>query len=108
VRAPRCVHEGRPSPGAGNLSARVSVPQKKTITDVLASSEPRAGAPADLQALVTQHFSDKLSVIEQEELMLPGEFRRVLLPLERSSGSAPVLILCGRRPQTPASCPVTT
>ncbi|XP_056280194.1 protein CMSS1 isoform X1 [Pseudoliparis swirei] len=45
--------------------------KKKTITDVLASSEPRAGAPADLQALVMQHFSDKLSVIEQEELMLP-------------------------------------
>ncbi|XP_056280203.1 protein CMSS1 isoform X2 [Pseudoliparis swirei] len=45
--------------------------RKKTITDVLASSEPRAGAPADLQALVMQHFSDKLSVIEQEELMLP-------------------------------------
>uniref|UniRef100_A0A8C3G2N5 Transmembrane protein 30C n=1 Tax=Cyclopterus lumpus TaxID=8103 RepID=A0A8C3G2N5_CYCLU len=43
---------------------------KKTITDVLSSSEPKPGSPADLQALATQHFSDKLSVIEQEELKL--------------------------------------
>lgn len=44
--------------------------KKKTITDVLSSSEPKPGSPADLQALVTHHFSDKLSVIEQEELKL--------------------------------------
>lgn len=47
--------------------------KKKTITDVLAASEPKAGSPADLQKLVTQYFSDKRSVIEQEELILPGE-----------------------------------
>ncbi|XP_031149563.1 protein CMSS1 isoform X2 [Sander lucioperca] len=44
--------------------------RKKTITDVLSSSEPKPGCPADLQSLVTQYFSDKLSVIEQEELKL--------------------------------------
>ncbi|KAF7657251.1 hypothetical protein LDENG_00029490 [Lucifuga dentata] len=41
--------------------------KKKTITDVLASSEPKPGCPADLQQLVTQYFSDKCSVIELEE-----------------------------------------
>ncbi|XP_075962568.1 protein CMSS1 [Anarhichas minor] len=44
--------------------------KKKTITDVLSSSEPKPGSPADLQTLVTQYFADKLSVIEQEELKL--------------------------------------
>ncbi|XP_034740607.1 protein CMSS1 isoform X2 [Etheostoma cragini] len=44
--------------------------RKKTITDVLSSSEPKPGCPADLQSLVTQYFSDKRSVIEQEELKL--------------------------------------
>ncbi|XP_068428339.1 protein CMSS1 isoform X4 [Clinocottus analis] len=44
--------------------------KKKTITDVLSSSEPKPGSPADLQALVTHHLSGKLSVIEQEELRL--------------------------------------
>ncbi|XP_076602677.1 protein CMSS1 isoform X2 [Chaetodon auriga] len=44
--------------------------KKKTITDVLSSSEPKPGCPADLQNLVTQYFSDKRSVIEQEELKL--------------------------------------
>ncbi|CAK6959180.1 protein CMSS1 [Scomber scombrus] len=44
--------------------------KKKTITDVLASSEPKPGCPADLQNLVAQYFSDKRSVIEQEELKL--------------------------------------
>ncbi|XP_063743351.1 protein CMSS1 isoform X2 [Eleginops maclovinus] len=44
--------------------------RKKTITDVLASSEPKPGCPADLQDMVTQYFSDKRSVIEQEELAL--------------------------------------
>lgn len=39
----------------------------------MASSEPKAGSPADLQNLVTQYFSDKRSVIEQEELRLSGE-----------------------------------
>ncbi|XP_068186188.1 protein CMSS1 [Antennarius striatus] len=44
--------------------------KKKTITDVLSVSEPKPGCPADLQNLVTQYFSDKMSVIEQEELKL--------------------------------------
>ncbi|KAG7220980.1 hypothetical protein INR49_010229 [Caranx melampygus] len=44
--------------------------KKKTITDVLATSEPKPGSPADLQNLITQYFSDKRSVIEQEELKL--------------------------------------
>uniref|UniRef100_A0A3B4XCN6 Cms1 ribosomal small subunit homolog n=1 Tax=Seriola lalandi dorsalis TaxID=1841481 RepID=A0A3B4XCN6_SERLL len=44
--------------------------KKKTITEVLATSEPKPGCPADLQNLVTQYFSDKRSVIEQEELKL--------------------------------------
>uniref|UniRef100_A0A3Q3X566 Cms1 ribosomal small subunit homolog n=1 Tax=Mola mola TaxID=94237 RepID=A0A3Q3X566_MOLML len=44
--------------------------KKKTITDVLSSSEPKPGSPADLQKAVTHYFSDKLSVIEQEELKL--------------------------------------
>ncbi|XP_039673678.1 protein CMSS1 isoform X2 [Perca fluviatilis] len=44
--------------------------RKKTITDVLSSSEPKPGCPANLQSLVTQYFSDKRSVIEQEELKL--------------------------------------
>uniref|UniRef100_A0A3Q3LH43 Cms1 ribosomal small subunit homolog n=1 Tax=Labrus bergylta TaxID=56723 RepID=A0A3Q3LH43_9LABR len=44
--------------------------QKKTITDVLSTSEPKPGCPADLQNLITQYFSDKRSVIEQEELKL--------------------------------------
>ncbi|XP_074550593.1 protein CMSS1 isoform X1 [Halichoeres trimaculatus] len=44
--------------------------KKKTITDVLSSSEPKPGCPEDLQTLVTKYFSDKRSVIEQEELKL--------------------------------------
>lgn len=44
--------------------------KKKTITDVLATSEPKPGCPADLQSLVAQYFTDKRSVIEQEELQL--------------------------------------
>ncbi|XP_058478159.1 protein CMSS1 [Solea solea] len=44
--------------------------KKKTITDVLATSEPKPGCAADLQNLVTQYFSDKRSVIEQEELKM--------------------------------------
>ncbi|XP_023806818.1 protein CMSS1 isoform X1 [Oryzias latipes] len=44
--------------------------KKKTITDVLATSDPKPGSPADLQDLVTLYFSDKRSVIELEELKL--------------------------------------
>ncbi|XP_060785413.1 protein CMSS1 isoform X2 [Neoarius graeffei] len=45
--------------------------RKKTITDVLATSEPAPGSPADLRSLVQSHFSVTRSVIEQEELNLP-------------------------------------
>uniref|UniRef100_A0A4W6D9J3 Cms1 ribosomal small subunit homolog n=1 Tax=Lates calcarifer TaxID=8187 RepID=A0A4W6D9J3_LATCA len=51
-------------------STKAPKKRKKTITDVLATSEPKPGCPADLQNLITQHFSDKRSVIEQEELKL--------------------------------------
>ena len=51
----------------------VFVQKKKTITDVLAESEPKAGRPADLQKIVTDYYSDKRSVIEKEELKLTGE-----------------------------------
>ncbi|XP_070693751.1 protein CMSS1 isoform X2 [Pempheris klunzingeri] len=48
--------------------------KKKTITDVLSSSEPKPGCPADLQNMVTKYFSDKLSVVEQDELKLDSCF----------------------------------
>ncbi|XP_035995003.1 protein CMSS1 [Fundulus heteroclitus] len=44
--------------------------KKKTITDVLATSEPKPGTATDLQGVVAQYFSDKRSVIELEELQL--------------------------------------
>lgn len=44
--------------------------KKKTITDVLTSSEPVPGSPADLVSLLKSHHSQTRSVIEQEELML--------------------------------------
>ncbi|XP_067371209.1 protein CMSS1 isoform X1 [Channa argus] len=44
--------------------------KKKTITDVLATSEAKPACPADLQSMLSQYFSDKRSVIEQEELKL--------------------------------------
>uniref|UniRef100_A0A673CPM6 Cms1 ribosomal small subunit homolog n=1 Tax=Sphaeramia orbicularis TaxID=375764 RepID=A0A673CPM6_9TELE len=59
------------SPQSKHLPTILHVSQKKkTITDVLSTSEPKAGCPADLQNLVTQYFTDKRSVIEQEELKL--------------------------------------
>ncbi|KAF5903087.1 protein CMSS1, partial [Clarias magur] len=45
--------------------------KKKTITDVLATSEPAPGCPADLRSLMQSHFSVTRSVIEQDELNLP-------------------------------------
>ncbi|XP_037136598.1 protein CMSS1 [Syngnathus acus] len=51
-------------------SPRTRKRKKKTITDVLAASDPKPGCPADLQNLLTRYFSDKRSVIEQEELKL--------------------------------------
>ncbi|KAK2904968.1 hypothetical protein QQF64_033149 [Cirrhinus molitorella] len=44
--------------------------KKKTITDVLTSSEPVAGTPADLISLLRSHFSQTHSVIEQDEMVL--------------------------------------
>ncbi|KAM9320352.1 protein CMSS1 [Gastrophryne carolinensis] len=45
--------------------------KKKTITDVLATSAPKAGTPEDLQTLLEQHYKKTRSVIEMEELRLP-------------------------------------
>ncbi|XP_026860960.2 protein CMSS1 isoform X2 [Electrophorus electricus] len=45
--------------------------RKKTITDVLASSDPAPGSPADLRSLLQSHFGATRSVIEQEERFLP-------------------------------------
>uniref|UniRef100_A0A9J8B5D8 Uncharacterized protein n=1 Tax=Cyprinus carpio carpio TaxID=630221 RepID=A0A9J8B5D8_CYPCA len=44
--------------------------KKKTITDVLTSSEPVPGSPADLLSLLKSHHSQTRSVTEQEELTL--------------------------------------
>ncbi|XP_016093439.1 protein CMSS1 isoform X2 [Sinocyclocheilus grahami] len=44
--------------------------KKKTITDVLTSSEPVPGSPADLLSFLKSHHSQTRSVIEQEELTL--------------------------------------
>ncbi|KAM3607193.1 uncharacterized protein V6R79_003160 [Siganus canaliculatus] len=48
--------------------------KKKTITDVLSSSEPKPGCPADLQNLVRDHFSGKIPVIQLEELHLQDSY----------------------------------
>lgn len=40
---------------------------------MLSTSEPKPGCAADLQKTLAHYFSDKRSVIEQEELKLPGE-----------------------------------
>ncbi|XP_023660020.1 protein CMSS1 isoform X3 [Paramormyrops kingsleyae] len=45
--------------------------KKKNITDALAASEPKPGCAADLQELLRDHYADKLSIIELEELQLP-------------------------------------
>ena len=63
------------------------VQKKKTITDVLAVSEPKAGRPADLQKTVIDYFSDKRSVIEMEELKLKGERGEGGLPSEEKQTS---------------------
>ncbi|XP_034417692.1 protein CMSS1 [Cyclopterus lumpus] len=65
-----CIVPQKRDTGDGTSTKPKRKRKKKTITDVLSSSEPKPGSPADLQALATQHFSDKLSVIEQEELKL--------------------------------------
>ncbi|XP_077473637.1 protein CMSS1 [Stigmatopora argus] len=48
--------------------------KKKTITDVLAESDPKPGCPEDLQNFFMQYLSDKHSVIEREELKLDDSF----------------------------------
>lgn len=48
--------------------------KKKTITDVLSSSEPKPGCPADLQNLVREHFSGKIPVIQLEDLQLQDSY----------------------------------
>ncbi|XP_048855327.1 protein CMSS1 isoform X2 [Brienomyrus brachyistius] len=45
--------------------------KKKNITDALAASEPKPGCAADLQELLHDHYADKRSIIELEELELP-------------------------------------
>ncbi|XP_069724346.1 protein CMSS1 isoform X3 [Phaenicophaeus curvirostris] len=44
--------------------------KKKKISDILEKSAPKAGVPADLQNLLSQHFGENRSVIELEELKL--------------------------------------
>ncbi|MBN3303499.1 CMS1 protein, partial [Amia calva] len=44
--------------------------RKKKISNVLASSAPKPGCPADLQKLIEEDYSNKRSVIEMEELKL--------------------------------------
>ncbi|XP_073701168.1 protein CMSS1 [Garra rufa] len=44
--------------------------KKKTITDVLTSSEPVAGTPADLMSLLKSHLSKTRSVIELDDMAL--------------------------------------
>ncbi|XP_076026150.1 protein CMSS1 isoform X2 [Genypterus blacodes] len=74
VTAKKKKNEQKPCPSDQNEEDKSTKPKrkrkKKTITDVLASSEPKAGCPADLQALMSLYFSDKRSVIELEELKL--------------------------------------
>ncbi|KAJ6662683.1 hypothetical protein lerEdw1_011323 [Lerista edwardsae] len=45
--------------------------RKKKISDLLAKSPAKPGAPEDLQKLLNEHFGAKCSVIELEELKLP-------------------------------------
>ncbi|XP_042565500.1 protein CMSS1 isoform X2 [Clupea harengus] len=55
---------------AGHVEGSKKRKRKKTITDVLASSEVKAGVPEDLQKVLQAHLSSTRSVIEQEELVL--------------------------------------
>ncbi|XP_060028158.1 protein CMSS1 isoform X4 [Erinaceus europaeus] len=45
--------------------------RKKKITEILAKSEPKPGAPEDLQQLLADYYCSRRSVIELEELRLP-------------------------------------
>lgn len=90
--------------------------KKKTITDVLSTSEPKPGCAADLQKTLAHYVSDKRSVIEQEELKLPGEsepfpiltptFTRYISDMQLHYAGCP--LSPHSPPQTPASCPVMT
>lgn len=89
--------------------------KKKTITDVLSTSEPKPGCAADLQTALTRYLSDKRSVIEQEELKLPGESQPlpILTPSFRCyivmcSLITPAVRSAPPPTQTPASCPLMT
>ncbi|KAM4558563.1 protein CMSS1 isoform 2-T2 [Odontesthes bonariensis] len=62
--------QGKETEGEQSAQPKKRRKKKKTITDVLAISEPKPGCPADLQDLVLRYFSDKRSVIELEELKL--------------------------------------
>ena len=53
---------------------------QKKITDILARSEPKPGTPEDLQKLMKGYYSSSRSVIELEELTLPGATRLPVLP----------------------------
>nr|XP_033796758.1 protein CMSS1 isoform X2 [Geotrypetes seraphini] len=44
--------------------------KKKKISEILAKSDPKPGVPADLQKLLIQHFENKRTAIEMEELTL--------------------------------------
>ncbi|XP_029315554.1 protein CMSS1 isoform X3 [Cottoperca gobio] len=65
-----CIIPKKETEDATSTKPKKRRKKKKTITDVLSSSEPKPGCPADLQTLATLYFSDKRSVIEQEELKL--------------------------------------
>ncbi|XP_062389554.1 protein CMSS1 [Sardina pilchardus] len=58
------------APADGTQKKRKRKKKKKTITDVLASTEAVGGCPADLQKVLQTHLSSTRSVIEQEELAL--------------------------------------
>ncbi|KAG5282957.1 hypothetical protein AALO_G00036640 [Alosa alosa] len=58
------------APADGTQKKKKRKKKKKTITDVLASTEAVAGCPVDLQKVLQAHLSSTRSVIEQEELAL--------------------------------------
>ncbi|XP_047012272.1 protein CMSS1 isoform X2 [Ictalurus punctatus] len=71
VQKERIVPKQKAHPEEKKEAGKPKKRRKKTITDVLATSAPAPGSPADLRSLVRSHFSGIRSVIEQEELDLP-------------------------------------
>ncbi|XP_046701819.1 protein CMSS1 isoform X2 [Silurus meridionalis] len=65
------IAKEKTQPAATKEAQKPRKRRKKTITDVLATSEPAPGSPADLRSLLQSHFSVTRLVIEQEELNLP-------------------------------------